>query len=286
MNRRPDLSNRINGIFIFSPLSSPPESAPDTPFQTFKLITMKSSSFLPAIFLGTFLFCLASCGGQNDQNDKEMTDSVANDTTSNATTAPAPSSIVTTPQNMMIVNHKVADFDKFLTSYEAHDSLRLANGIHSYVIGRGVNDPNMVLVATKVDDIEKAKVFGKSAALKQAMQKAGVSKPTFSFATMTYQDTGNISTDLRSRTTFTVKDWDKWQRSFDSSRQVRLDNGLIDRVYGHEADDNKKVTLVVAVTDTAKANAFWKSDQLKKLRAGSGVTSEPNRFVFRIVKRY
>jgi hypothetical protein len=61
---------------------------------------------------------------------------------------------------------------------------------------------------------------------------------------------------------------------------------LIDRVYGHEADDNKKVTLVVAVTDTAKANAFWKSDQLKKLRAGSGVTSEPNRFVFRIVKRY
>jgi hypothetical protein len=144
----------------------------------------------------------------------------------------------------------------------------------------------MVLVATKVDDIEKAKVFGKSAALKQAMQKAGVSKPTFSFATMTYQDTGNISTDLRSRTTFTVKDWDKWQRYFDSSRQVRLDNGLIDRVYGHEADDNKKVTLVVAVTDTAKANAFWKSDQLKKLRAGSGVTSEPNRFVFRIVKRY
>lgn len=247
---------------------------------------MKSTSFLPAIFLGMFL-CLASCGDQNDQNDKEMTDSVANDTTSNATTAPAASTIVTTPQNMMIVNHKVADFDKFLTSYEAHDSLRLANGIHSYVIGRGVNDQNMILVATKVDDIEKAKAFGKSADLKQAMQKAGVTgKPAIRFTTMTYQDTGNISTDLRSRTTFTVKDWDKWQRSFDSSRQVRLDNGLIDRVYGHEADDNKKVTLVVAITDSAKANAFWKSDQLKKLRAGSGATSEPDRFVFRIVKRY
>jgi len=247
---------------------------------------MKSSSFLPAIFLGMFL-CLASCGDQNDQNDKEMTDSVANDTTSNATTAPAASTIVTTPQNMMIVKHKVADYDKFLTSYEAHDSLRLANGIHSYVIGRGVTDPNMILVATKVDDIEKAKVFGKSADLKQAMQKAGVTgKPAISLTTMTYQDTGTVSTDLRSRTTFTVKDWDKWQRSFDSSRQVRLDNGLIDRVYGHEADDNKKVTLVVAVTDTAKANAFWKSDQLKKLRAGSGATSEPDRFVFRIVKRY
>jgi hypothetical protein len=187
----------------------------------------------------------------------------------------------------MIVEHKVPDFDKFLTAYEANDSLRLANGIHSYVIGRGVTDPNMILVATKIDDIEKAKAFSKSADLRRAMQKAGATgKPTIRFTTMTYQDTGAVSTDLRSRTTFTVKDWDKWQRSFDSSRQVRLDNGVIDRAYGHEADDNKKVNLVVAVTDTAKANAFWKSDQLKKLRAGSGATSEPERFLFRIVKRY
>jgi hypothetical protein len=248
---------------------------------------MKSSSFLPVIFLGMFVFCLVSCGGQNDQNDNEMTDSVANDTAITATTAPAPSNIVSTPQNMMIVRHKVADFDKWLTSYEGHDSLRLANGIHNYVIGRGVTDPNMILVATKVDDIEKAKAFGKSADLRQAMQKAGVAgKPVISLTTMTYQDTGTVSTDLRSRTTFTVKDWDKWQRSFDSSRQVRLDNGVIDRAYGHEADDNKKVTVVVAVTDTAKANAFWKSDQLKKLRVGSGVNSAPDRFVFRVVKRY
>jgi hypothetical protein len=248
---------------------------------------MKSSSFLPGIFLGMLIFCLASCGDQNDQNNKEAVDSTANDTTSNAATTPAPSTIVTTPQNMMTVKHKVADFDKFLASYEAHDSLRLANGIHSYVIGRGVTDPNLILVATKIDDIEKAKAFSKSADLKQAMQKAGVTgKPAISFVTMTYQDTGTISTDLRSRATFTVKDWEKWQLSFDSSRQAGLDNGLTVRAYGHEADDNKKVSLVVAVTDTAKAYAFWKSDQLKKLRASSGVTGEPDRFLFRVVKRY
>ena len=247
---------------------------------------MKSSSLLPAVFLGMSLFYLASCGEQTDQN-KEMTDSVTTDTASSATTAPAPSPIVTTPQNMMIVKHKVTNFDKFLSSYEAHDSLRLANGIHSYVIGRAVKDPNMVLVATKVDDIDKAKAFSKSADLRQAMQKAGVAgKPSISFTTMTYQDTSNVSTDLRSETTFTVKDFDNWQKSFDSSRQVRLDNGLMERAYGHDVDNNKKVTLVVAVTDTAKANAFWKSDQLKKLRAASGATSEPDRYVFRIVKRY
>jgi hypothetical protein len=247
---------------------------------------MKFYSFLPATLFGMFLFCMASCGEQNDQKDDVTSDSMTNDTTA-ATKTTAPSTIVTTPQNMMIVRHKVADFDKWLASYEAHDSIRLANGVHSYVIGRGVTDPNMILVATKVGDIEKAKAFGKSSQLKQAMQKAGVTgKPDIRFTTMTYQDTGIISADLRSRTTFTVKNWDNWQRSFDSSRQVRIDNGLIDRAYGHDADDNKKVTLVVAVTDTAKANAFWKSDQLKQLRARSGAMGEPERFLFRVVKRY
>jgi hypothetical protein len=188
---------------------------------------------------------------------------------------------------MLIVRHKVADFDKFLSSYEQHDSLRRANGIRSYVIGRGVEDPNMILVATKVDDTVKAKAFGKSNDLKKAMQKAGVTgKPDISFVMVTFQDTAMISQDLRSRTSFTVKNWDNWQRSFDSSRQVRIDNGIVDRVYGHDANNNKKVTLVVAVTDTAKASAFWKSDQLKQLRAASGAIGEPERFLFRIVKRY
>jgi hypothetical protein len=247
---------------------------------------MKPSSFLHVTLLGMFLFCTVSCGERNDEMDNEATDSVANDTAGAAATAISPSTIVTTPQNMMVGTHKVPDFDKWLASYEANDSMRLANGVHNYVIGRSIKDPNRVMVATKVDDIEKAKAFGKSADLKQAMRKSGVTDPVMSFITMTYQDTGTVSTDLRSRTTFTVKDWDRWQRTFDSTRQVRIDNGLLDRAYGHDADNNKKVTVVVAVTDTAKANAFWKSQQLKELRALSGAIGDPDRFLFRVVKRY
>lgn len=40
-------------------------------------------------------------------------------------------------------------------------------------------------------------------------------------------------------------------------KQERLDNGVTDRAYGHDADDNKKVSLVTAVTDTAKAFAYY-----------------------------
>ena len=186
----------------------------------------------------------------------------------------------------MEVRHKVADFKKWLASYDANDSLRLANGVHSYVIGRGVKDSNTVQVALKVDDINKAKAFAKHPSLKQAMQKSGViGAPLINFTTMTYQDTGTIDSDLRSRTTLTAKDWDRWQRSHDSSRQTRNDNGLMDRAYGHDIDNNHKVTLILAVIDTAKAFAFWKSDQLKKLQAAGGV-SQPERFVYRVVKRY
>ncbi len=61
---------------------------------------------------------------------------------------------------------------------------------------------------------------------------------------------------------------------------------LTARVIGHDPDDNKKVSLVTAVIDTAKAFAYWKSDALKKRREAGGVIGEPERFVFQVVKRY
>ncbi|HKZ65444.1 MAG TPA: hypothetical protein VJ111_03770, partial [Chitinophagaceae bacterium] len=203
-------------------------------------------------------------------------------------TPPATNTIITTPQNMMIATHKVSDFAKWKTSYDEHDSLRLANGIHSYVIGRGLQDSNMVLVAVKTDDMTKAKAFAKDPSLKKAMQKGGVTgTPSFSFATMTFQDTAIISSDIpRARATFTVKDWDAWQKAFEEGKQERIDNGITVRAYGHDPDDNKKVVLVTALTDTAKANAYWKSDALKKRREAAGAIGEPKRFLFRVVQRY
>jgi hypothetical protein len=84
----------------------------------------------------------------------------------------------------------------------------------------------------------------------------------------------------------TVKDFDTWRTALESRRQDRRDAGLIDRVYGYDPDDKNKVTVVVAVTDTAKANAFWNSDKLKQNMEQSGVTGKPERFVFRVAKRY
>lgn len=236
------------------------------------------------ISIAAFSVFLVSCGGGGSQTSE---DTMSSDSSSMVETTTPVSTIDLSPVNMVIIKHKVTNYEKWKAGFEAHDSARLASGIHKYVIGRSESDSNMILVATKADDIAKAKEFGKGAGLKDAMKKAGVTgTPSMRFFTTAYQDTATLGTNLRSLTTFTVKDWDAWKASFEGSRQLRLDNGLIDRVYGHDADDNHKVALVVAVMDTAKAYAFWKSDTLKQQRMKSGVVGEPERFVFRVVQRY
>ncbi len=242
---------------------------------------MKQLKFLSIIGIA-FVFLFSSCGG-----DETKTTDTAVTADSTATIATAESTIITTPENIMVVRHKVSDFAKFKTSYDAHDSLRLASGIHSYVIGRGMDDSNMVMVAVKAEDMTKAKAFAKDPSLKAAMQKSGVvGAPSISFTTVVYQDMSQNMSDLRSMTTFTVKDWDAWKTAFESNRQLRTDNGVTDRAYGYDADDNHKVTLVVGINDTAKANAYWKSDIIKQKRAESGVVGEVKRFIYRVVAKY
>ena len=246
---------------------------------------MKRSRFTGVLFCTAMLFFLTSCGGDGSK-EKTNTDSTTAESTTTAVT-PEINTIITTPQNMMVATHKVSDFAKWKASYDEHDSLRLVNGLHSYVIGRGIQDSNMVLVAVKADDMAKAKAFAKDPSLKKAMQKGGVTgTPLISFFTTTWQATAGIRSDIRSRTTFIVKDWDAWQKSFEEGKQERLDNGITVRAVGHDPDDNKKVSLVTAVMDTAKAYAYYKSDALKKRREAGGVIGEPKRFLFRVVQRY
>lgn len=202
------------------------------------------------------------------------------------TAAPA-NTIITTPENMVVAMHKVSNYAKWKSNYDAHDSIRLANGLHSYVIGRGMNDSNMVLVALKADDMQKAKAFASSSDLKKAMQKGGVTGPvTMKFIVAAWQDTAAVGSIPRSLTTFTVKEWDTWQKNFQEGKQERLDNGIQTRLVGHDADDNKKVSLVTALADTSKAFAYYKSDALKKRMEAGGLTSEPTRFIFHIAQRY
>jgi len=248
---------------------------------------MKQSNFFSILVFVTLSFILLSCGGGAKDNTEEATADTTEAASKTEPAAAAVNTIINTPQNMVMILHKVANFQKWHAAYEADDSARLANGLHNYVIGRGLRDTNMVLVVMKADDVEKAKARGKSADLKKVMQKAGVtSTPEFLYTTTTWQDTANIGDGIRSRTIMNVKDYTAWEKNFQTGKQERLDNGITDRAYGYDVSDKTKVSLVTAVTDTTKAFAYYNSDALKKRREAGGVTGEPKRFLFRIAKRY
>jgi heme-degrading monooxygenase HmoA len=239
----------------------------------------------------TAMFFIISCGGGGSSEEKSTTDTTATKTDTTTATTPAPqpqpSAVSTTPQDVMIVTHKVKDFAKWKMVYDGDDSNRLASGVHSFVIGRSVPDSNTVIVTTKIDDQQKAKAFGNSPSLKKAMQKGGVvGAPTMRMATIVYLDLSTISTDLRVRTDIKVKDWDKWKKAFDSTRALNEDIGLKLRAYGHDIADNHKVMIVSAVTDTAKARAYFKGDVSKQRRMASGVVGEPQRSMYRVVQIY
>lgn len=242
-------------------------------------------------FAGIFFFValLTSCGGGDDSEKAEIdSTAVATDTSAKteAVVSP-PNTIITAPVNMLIIKHKVANYAKWQQAYDEHDSARLANGLHNYVIGRSIMDSNTIVVALKADDVSKAKTFAKDPGLKKAMQKGGViGAPQISFTTATWQDTAVLPAAIRSLVTFAVKDADVWLKQFEAGKQLRLDNGVTDRVISHDVDDAKKILLVNALLDTAKAYAYFKSDTLKKRMAASGMIGAPNRFMFKIVKRY
>ena len=241
----------------------------------------------PALLVATCMMFLSSCGNNQQKNEAATTDTSTSATTTTTTTASSKTDIDTTPQTMLLVRHKVANYAKWKLSYDSHDSFRIASGIHNYVIARGVEDSNMLLVATKADDVAKAKAFAKDPSLKAAMQKGGViGSPLISLTTTVYQDNSQNMSDLRAMTNFTVKDWNAWKKAFESNRQFRAEQGLTDRAYGHDVDDNHKVTLVVAINDTAKANAYWNSAAIKQKRAESGVVGEVKRFVYHVVQKY
>src|SRR5215813_6068283 len=100
---------------------------------------MKQSKFLLMLFGACMTFFLISCGSGEEKKAADTTTDTAAATTT--TTEPAPvNTIVTTPTNMVVVRHKVANFAKWMEAYDADDSNRLAAGLHSYVIERDEKD--------------------------------------------------------------------------------------------------------------------------------------------------
>ena len=75
---------------------------------------------------------------------------------------------------ILMVTHKVRDFDAWKRVFEEHESVRARHGAKGHTLYRRKDDPNLVAVANEFPNAEGAAAFLEDPSLKEAMERAGV----------------------------------------------------------------------------------------------------------------
>ncbi len=191
-----------------------------------------------------------------------------------------------TPYKAGMIQHPVADYATWKAAYMAHDSVRQAYGLTEISVGRGMDDPNAVMILSRIDDLQKAKEFIAMPELKTAMDSAGVTgPPVFTFMEVIRYDTTDATTNDRVFVSHKVKDFDTWFKGYSSEgRTARAGYGLVERGMARDLDDPNLIYIVFAVTDMEKAKARMASDDLKKIMTEAGVEGMPNIMFYTIDK--
>jgi hypothetical protein len=224
---------------------------------------------------------LISCNNGTTKEEAKTPDTTAASSTSQAEVKPA-----FTPFKILVIQHKVKDFNKAVAGYFSRDSLLKAYGLTHLIIGRDLKDSNQVFIVDKVEDVEKSKDFFNQAKVKEAMAKAGVSRaPGYSYGEMIRANESPRNSNLGVSISHHVKDFDTWVKAFDAEGpDARAANGLIDRGMARDFYDPNTVYLTFEVSDSAKARARMTSPELKKIMADAGVDSPPTTRWFRVIQ--
>lgn len=231
--------------------------------------------FLKPVLILVFTVAFLSCK-DNKKENAEAEDAKMADTTAAVA--------VFEPFKVIVIRHKVTDYDKWRKEYDAYDSVRMAYGISRFVVGRGVDDTNMIMVIDKFSDVQKAKEFSVLPNLKEAMKKGGVvGKPEFLYYDVIRNDPTEINQKERLMVIHRVKDFDAWLKVYDAEGMAkRMEEGFIDRGMARGIDDPNMVALVFAVTDMEKAKTNINSQAKKKLMMDAGVEGTPEMFFYKL----
>jgi len=232
---------------------------------------------IAAIFAAGLMLLVYSCNNSgNKKEEPKVADSVI-------ATTPAATELVFQPFKIIMIQHAVKDYVSWKAAYLAHDSMRMAYGISSFILGRGMIDTNVVMIMDKISDVAKAKEFSASPNLREAMQKAGVNgKPIFAYVDVIRHDAAKTAQKDRLMITHKVKDFDAWLKVYDAEGKAkRMEYGLTDRALGRGVDDPNMIYTVFVISDMAKAKARLASEELKKLMTDAGVEGQPELTFYR-----
>ena len=79
-----------------------------------------------------------------------------------------------------ILTHDVANYDEWRVGFDAGEPMRAQAGLTIQSVHRDVDNPNRITVIGESPSAEQAKSFLSNPNLQAAMEKAGVSNPSFS----------------------------------------------------------------------------------------------------------
>jgi hypothetical protein len=190
------------------------------------------------------------------------------------------------PTKVVAISHIVKDYDAWKKAYDTDAPARAAAGLSPLALCRGVDNPNLVHVFLVPEDFDKAKAFAENPALKEAMQKGGVtSTPELLFVDIIRFAETPMDIKGRVRIAHKVKDFDTWLKAYDAEgTETRAQHGLVDRSVSRNHDDPSMAYVVFGVSDIAKAKARFADPAFKKLMTDAGVLSAPKVDFYTVVE--
>lgn len=189
----------------------------------------------------------------------------------------ATTTIPASSDKVVIMQHPVSDYAHWRPYFDADDSARKSYGITSIAVGRGIEDPNNLILYFKIEDTTKGNAFMNRPDLKPLMDSAGVmAAPTMQYVNAVRNDTSKTDIKDRILVMHKVKDFDAWLKVYDNEgMEKRKSYGIVDRGLARGMNDPGMVYIVFAISDWDKANARMNSEELKKIMTDGGVEGPP-----------
>lgn len=205
-----------------------------------------------------------ACGG--DDGDKEKT------------AAPRQAKGV-----VLLVPHRVADFDRWKPVFEEHREVRRRYGGSRDLVYRDLDDPDNVTVYMTYPSKRKAEDFFADPSLAQAMRRAGVEPPIppphevlREVEVVDYENPGSgragdekegVQLVIRHK----VKDFKRWKPVFDEHRKVRERYGGTGHRLYTPLDDPNDAIVYMTFPSQQKALAFYRDPSLAAAMKRAGV---------------
>ena len=180
------------------------------------------------------------------------------------------------PFNVAVSKFTINDYSEWRSRYDEDTTIRKSNGMKPIAVAHSIYNPNKIITAYVISDVEKVKTYVGSNTFQEKAKKDGVTNhQKFDFIQVVrfIQPKANLDFleyDIK------VKDFDQWLKGFDEEGpEQRLKYGLIDEVVARGIDDKNLVHLVFLISDVEKAKQMMSSKKIKKRMLKQGVTEMP-----------